>query len=67
MSCFARSGRHVRLTGKGEYFSGTGKKLQEQYASWRVTQAKQISLEGDRHKLKNWGGRCPKQRQSDSC
>ena len=48
---FARSGRHVRLTGKGEYFLEQAKKLQEQY-ELAVTQAKQISLEGNRHKLK---------------
>lgn len=48
---FARSGRHVRLTGKGEYFLEQAKKLQEQY-ELAVTQAKQISLEENRHKLK---------------
>ena len=48
---FARSGRHVRLTGKGECFLEQAKKLQEQY-ELAVTQAKQISLEGNRHKLK---------------
>ena len=35
---FARSGRHVRLTGKGEYFLEQAKKLQEQY-ELAVTQA----------------------------
>ena len=34
---FARSGRHVRLTGKGEYFLEQAKKLQEQSPSCAAT------------------------------